>query len=48
MLMKENEEECFNFACKHFALAYAGEEPPRLFMIERNASLRAAIMKVFV
>ena len=47
MLAKED-EECYQFACKQFSGAYAGENPPRVFIVERNATLRSVLLKVFV
>lgn len=46
MLSKEDEDG-YTFATTQFSKAFAGEEPPRVFVVERSATLRAAIQKVF-
>lgn len=46
MLSKEDEES-YNFACLQFSKAFAGEDPPKTVVIERQAMLRAALQKTF-
>ncbi|CDW79175.1 UNKNOWN [Stylonychia lemnae] len=47
-MVHKDDDESFEYAMTHFKLALAQDFAPKLFVVERNSSLRAAIQKILV